>query len=134
MSMSSFLPAVHDPAYAMSMRIGSVPSSSMKTPLPGSLGSAAMGRIVAASISITLTYSASASLCIPSTSARARSGSMPRSSTRNSTDFSSAAMIPVKAPTSAAMFVIVARSSTPSASTAGPAYSMICPIAWPSRM
>ena len=39
MSMSSFLPAVHEPAYAMSIRTRSPSSSSMKTPLPGSLGS-----------------------------------------------------------------------------------------------
>jgi hypothetical protein len=42
--------------------------------------------------------------------------------------------MPVNAPTSAAMFVIVARSSMLSASTASPAYSMICPIACPSLM
>ena len=78
-----------------------------------------------ASISMTFTYSASGSDCMPSMSASARARSMPRSFTMNSTDFSSAAMIPVNAPTSAAMFVIVARSSTESASIAGPAYSMI---------
>ncbi len=93
-----------------------------------------MGRIVDASISMIFTYSASGSDLIPSTRAAALARSMPRSFTRKSTDFSSAATMPVKAPTSAAMLVMVARSSTDSASTAGPAYSMICPMAWPSRM
>ena len=83
---------------------------------------------------MTFTYSASGSDCIPSTSASARARSMPRSFTRNSTLLASAAMMPVNAPTSAAMLVMVARSSTLSASTAGPAYSMIWPMAWPSLM
>jgi hypothetical protein len=43
----------------------------------------------------------------------------------------SGAMMPVKAPTSAAMLVIVARSSMERARTASPAYSTILPMARP---
>src|SRR5437870_2951322 len=60
MSMSSFLPAVHEPAYAMSTRTRS--ASPMCRPFPGSPGRAIIGRIAPASISITSLYSASGSL------------------------------------------------------------------------
>src|SRR5881409_1964871 len=64
MSISSFFPAVHEPAYAMSTLIRSA-TSSMYRPFPGSPGSAIIGRMAAASISITSQYSAAASLSSP---------------------------------------------------------------------
>jgi hypothetical protein len=93
-----------------------------------------MGRSRDASISIVFTYSAPSSEKSPSQSASASARSIPRCCTRYSTVLASGATRPVKAPTSAAMLVMVARSSTESDSTAGPAYSMICPIACPSLM
>ena len=58
---------------------------------------------------------------------------MPRRSTRKSTAFLSGATMPVNPPISAAMLVMVARSSTLSSSIASPAYSMTLASALPLR-
>jgi hypothetical protein len=58
---------------------------------------------------------------------------MPRRSIKNSTAFSSGATIPVKPPISAAMLVMVARSSTLSSAIASPQYSITFASAWPLR-
>ena len=100
-------------------------------PFPGSPGSAIIGLRLAASISISVTYSAPGSEKRPSHSRSASARAIPRCSTRYWTVRASGAMIPVKAPTSAAMLVIVARSSTLRSSTVSPQYSTTCPIASP---
>ena len=87
--MSSFLPAVHEPAYAMSTRIRA--AASMYWPFPGSPGSAIIGRIAAASISMTSQYSAPASLAKPAHNRSASPRGMPRYATRYSTVFPSGA-------------------------------------------
>jgi hypothetical protein len=81
MSMSSFFPAVHEPAYAMSTAT-SRPSSSMYIPFPGSPGSAIIGFSDDASTSMIFTYSAPSSEYNPSISFLAASLLIPRWVTR----------------------------------------------------
>src|SRR6266566_2163185 len=105
----------------------------MYFPFPGSPGVATMGVISAASSSMTSAYCASSSLHKPSIMSSAFLRSTPRRSTRNSITFSSGATIPVNPPISAAIFVIVARSSTLSSSMPSPAYSMTFATSLPLR-
>ena len=95
---------------------------------------ATMGVISLASSSITCAYSAPGSLVSPSIMAFASLRSMPRLSTRKSTTLRSGATIPVNPPISAAMLVMVARSSTLSSSIAWPEYSMTLARALPCLM
>ena len=106
-------------------------SSPISNPLPGSPGSATIGLSREASNSSTSQYSAPGSLASPAHNRSASAWDSPRYAIRYSTVFSSGATYPVNPPTSAVMFVMVARSSTDSVSTASPQYSTSLPIAWP---
>src|SRR5439155_1160015 len=92
--MSSRFPAVQEPPYAISIGTGSG-RSLMKTPFPGSPGSATIGASAAASMRITVSYSASASDRHPSQRRRASASGIARFAARNSAVRSSAATVPV---------------------------------------
>ena len=110
---------VHEPIATWSTLI--FPISSVVLTLSGIWGQAAMGTSEQRSMSITSSYSASASA-----ESSTQSFSLP-CALRNARVISSDGKIDVVAPSSAPIFVIVARSGTDKVFTPSPPYSIILP-------